>query len=241
MGVVPVYFEAAAVITTLVLLGQVLELRAQPDQCRHQVAAGLAPKTARLVRARMAGGRHPAAAREGRRCPAIRPGEKVPVDGEVIEGDSSVDESMVTGEPIPVRKVTGERLIGATVNGTGSLLMRAEKVGADTLLAQIVQMVAEAQRSRADTKAGRCRLRLFRTGSGADRCACLRGLGALGARAAPGLRRDKRGGGPDHRLPCALGLATRCPSWWGPAVVRPWGVVQERRGVGRSCARSTRW
>jgi Cu+-exporting ATPase len=150
MGVVPVYFEAAAVITTLVLLGQVLELRARSQtNAAIKLLLGLAPKTARLVRADGTEEDIPLQHVKVGDVLRIRPGEKVPVDGDVIEGDSSVDESMVTGEPIPVRKVTGERLIGATVNGTGSLLMRAEKVGADTLLAQIVQMVAEAQRSRA--------------------------------------------------------------------------------------------
>ncbi|MCP5441087.1 MAG: heavy metal translocating P-type ATPase [Chromatiaceae bacterium] len=150
MGVVPVYFEAAAVITTLVLLGQVLELRARSQtNAAIKLLLGLAPKTARLVREEGTEEDIPLQHVKVGDVLRIRPGEKVPVDGAVTEGDSSVDESMVTGEPIPVRKVTGERLIGATVNGTGSLLMRAEKVGAETLLAQIVQMVAEAQRSRA--------------------------------------------------------------------------------------------
>jgi Cu+-exporting ATPase len=150
MGVVPVYFEAAAVITTLVLLGQVLELRARSrTNAAIKLLLGLAPKSARIVRD---DGREEDIpldrVRPGDRL-RIRPGEKVPVDGVVIEGDSRVDESMVTGEPVPVKKAPGERLIGATLNGTGGLLMRAEKVGADTLLAQIVKMVAEAQRSRA--------------------------------------------------------------------------------------------
>ena len=149
-GMVPVYFEAAAVITALVLLGQVMELRARSRTgAAIKMLLGLAPKTARIVRD---------ASREEdipleRVLPGdvlrVRPGEKVPVDGVVTEGASSVDESMVTGEPIPVEKHAGDRLIGATVNGTGSLLMRAERVGADTLLAQIVRMVSEAQRSRA--------------------------------------------------------------------------------------------
>jgi Cu+-exporting ATPase len=150
MGVVPVYFEAAAVITTLVLLGQVLELRARSQtNAAIKMLLGLAPKTARLVREDGTEEDIPLQHVKVGDVLRIRPGEKVPVDGAVSEGDSSVDESMVTGEPIPVRKVNGERLIGATVNGTGSLLMRAEKVGDETLLAQIVQMVAEAQRSRA--------------------------------------------------------------------------------------------
>ncbi len=149
-GVVPVYFEAAAVITTLVLLGQVLELRARSQtNAAIRLLLGLAPKTARIVRDDGSEEDIPLEHVKPGDLLRIRPGEKVPVDGEVIDGASSVDESMVTGEPIPVEKTSGERLIGATVNGTGSLMMRAEKVGSDTLLAQIVQMVAEAQRSRA--------------------------------------------------------------------------------------------
>jgi len=150
VGVVPVYFEAAAVITTLILLGQVLELRARSQtNAAIKLLLGLAPKTARIVRDDGSEEDIPMEHVQVGDKLRIRPGEKVPVDGEVLDGDSSVDESMVTGEPIPVHKVEGERLIGATVNGTGSLLMRAEKVGADTLLSQIVQMVADAQRSRA--------------------------------------------------------------------------------------------
>ena len=150
MGNVPVYFEAAAVITTLVLLGQVLELKARSStSAALRALLGLAPKTARRI------------LRDGTEEDVpldhvmkgdhlrVRPGEKIPVDGVVLEGSSSVDESMVTGEPIPVEKHAGERVIGATVNGTGSLVMQAERVGSETLLSQIVQMVAEAQRSRA--------------------------------------------------------------------------------------------
>jgi len=149
-GVVPVYFEAAAVITALVLLGQVLELRARSrTNAAIKLLLGLAPKTARIVRDDGSEEDIALDAVNPGDVLRIRPGEKVPVDGEVIEGDSRVDESMVTGEPIPVKKTSGSRLIGATVNGTGGLMMRAEKVGAETLLAQIVQMVAEAQRSRA--------------------------------------------------------------------------------------------
>jgi Cu+-exporting ATPase len=149
-GVVPVYFEAAAVITALVLLGQVLELRARSrTNAAIRLLLGLSPKTARIVRDH---GREEDIPLEqvqpGDRL-RIRPGEKVPVDGTVIEGLSHVDESMVTGEPIPVEKHPGVKVIGATINGTGSLVMRAERVGADTLLARIVQMVSEAQRSRA--------------------------------------------------------------------------------------------
>ncbi|MCX4191466.1 heavy metal translocating P-type ATPase [Methylophaga sp. OBS1] len=149
-GSVAVYFEAAAVITVLVLLGQVLELRARSQtNTAIKMLLGLAPKTARLV---TEDGQEQDILLEEVRVGQqlrIRPGEKIPVDGTVIEGNSSVDESMVTGEPIPVSKQKDDKLIGATVNGTGSLLMRAERVGSDTLLSQIVHMVAEAQRSRA--------------------------------------------------------------------------------------------
>jgi Cu+-exporting ATPase len=149
-GRVAVYFEAAAVIVTLVLLGQVLELRA-----RHRTGAairsllGLAPKTARRVDEQGDEEDVPLdEVRAGDRL-RVRPGEKIPVDGVVLEGRSAVDESMITGEPVPVTKGEGDAVTGATVNGTGGLLIRAERVGAETLLAQIVQMVAEAQRSRA--------------------------------------------------------------------------------------------
>jgi len=149
-GVVPVYFEAAAVITTLVLLGQVLELRARRRTgTAIKALLGLAPKTARRIKEDENEENIPLNdVRPGDHL-RVRPGEKVPVDGTVIEGRSSVDESMMTGESIPVEKHAGDRVIGATVNGTGSFVMRAERVGAETLLAQIVQMVAEAQRTRA--------------------------------------------------------------------------------------------
>lgn len=149
-GLVDVYFEAAAVITTLVLLGQVLELRARSrTNAAIQLLLGLAPNTARIVRKDGKEEDIPLEHVQPGDTLRIRPGEKIPVDGTVIDGESNVDESMVTGEPIPVAKFAGEKLIGATVNETGSLLMRAEKVGSDTLLAQIIKMVAEAQRSRA--------------------------------------------------------------------------------------------
>jgi Cu+-exporting ATPase len=150
MGVVPVYFEAAAVITALVLLGQVLELRARSrTNAAIKLLLGLAPNTARIVRDDGSEEDIPLEQVQVGDSLRVRPGEKVPVDGTVTDGASHVDESMVTGEPIPVAKSAGDRLIGATINATGSLLMRAEKVGADTLLAQIVNMVAAAQRSRA--------------------------------------------------------------------------------------------
>jgi Cu+-exporting ATPase len=149
-GVVPVYFEAAAVITALVLLGQVLELRARSrTSAAIKMLLGLAPKTARIVRPDGSEEDMPLEHVQPGDVLRVRPGEKVPVDGVVLEGASALDESMVTGESIPVEKASGDRLIGATVNGTGGLLMRAERVGADTLLAQIVHMVGEAQRSRA--------------------------------------------------------------------------------------------
>ena len=150
MGVVPVYFEAAAVITALVLLGQVLELRARSNtNAAIKLLLGLAPNTARIVRSDGREEDIPLEQVQVGDSLRVRPGEKIPVDGSVTGGASHVDESMVTGEAIPVSKSTGDRLIGATINATGSLLMRAEKVGADTLLAQIVNMVASAQRSRA--------------------------------------------------------------------------------------------
>jgi Cu+-exporting ATPase len=149
-GEVAVYFEAGAVIVTLILLGQVLELRARAatgDAIRKLL--GLAAKTARRIGSDgMEADVALELVRAGDRL-RVRPGEKVPVDGVVLEGESSVDESMVSGEPIPAGKRPGDSVIGATVNGTGSLVMRAEKVGAETLLARIVAMVAQAQRSRA--------------------------------------------------------------------------------------------
>jgi Cu+-exporting ATPase len=149
-GEVAVYFEAAAVITTLVLLGQVLELRARSrTSSALKALLGLAPKTARIRNDDGTEQDIPLdRVKEGDQL-RVRPGEKVPVDGVVLEGSSSVDESMVTGEPIPVEKKQGDRVTGGTVNGTGGFVMRAERVGGDMLLAQIVRMVSEAQRSRA--------------------------------------------------------------------------------------------
>ncbi len=149
-GEVAVYFEAAAVITALVLMGQVLEIRARGrTSSALRALLSLAPKTARLVRDDRTEEDVPLErVHPGDRL-RVRPGEKVPVDGAIVEGHSSVDESMVTGEPIPVEKGPGDRVTGATVNRSGSFVMRAERVGRDTLLAQIVQMVGKAQRSRA--------------------------------------------------------------------------------------------
>uniref|UniRef100_UPI0011F29C9B heavy metal translocating P-type ATPase n=1 Tax=Siccirubricoccus phaeus TaxID=2595053 RepID=UPI0011F29C9B len=149
-GTVAVYFEAAAVITVLVLLGQVLELRAR-ERTGGAIRAllNMAPKTARRIRADGSDEEITLAeVHVGDRL-RVRPGESVPVDGEVLEGSGAVDESMVTGESLPVEKAPGAKVIGGTVNGTGSLVMRADKVGSDTMLSRIVAMVAEAQRSRA--------------------------------------------------------------------------------------------
>ena len=209
-GVPPVYFEAAAVITTLVLLGQVLELRARSATSGAiRALLGLQPKTARRLRE---DGNEEDVPLEhiavGDRL-RVRPGERVPVDGVVLEGRSAVDEALVTGEPIPVEKEPGSRVTGGTVNGTGGFVMRADRVGADTLLAQIVRMVGEAQRSRAPIQ----RLADQVSAWFVPAVVAVAGLTAL----AWGLF------GPDPRLayalvnavavliiacPCALGLAT---------------------------------
>ncbi len=149
-GNVGVYFEAGAVIVVLVLLGQVMELGARERTgAAIRALLDLAAKTARVIRE---DGREEEIPLEdvkvGDRL-RVRPGDKVPVDGAVVEGRSSIDESMISGEPIPVEKVAGDKVTGATINGTGSLVMEAKRVGADTMLSQIVEMVANAQRSRA--------------------------------------------------------------------------------------------
>jgi len=149
-GMIPVYYESAAVIIALVLMGQVLELRAR-DKTGSAIKAllGLAPKTARLVYDDSREEDVPLEHIQKGNILRVRPGEKIPVDGVVLEGQSSIDESMVTGESMPVEKNAGDSVVGATVNGTGSLLMKAERVGKETLLSQIVHMVNVAQRSRA--------------------------------------------------------------------------------------------
>ena len=161
MDRVQVYFEAAAVIVSLTLLGQILELKARSQtSAAIRSLLGLAPKTARRIKPDGSEDDIPLTHVHLGDLLRVRPGEKVPVDGVVTEGSSAVDESMLTGEPIPVMKKTGEKLIGATMNTSGSLVMRAEKVGAETMLSQIVQMVVQAQRSKAplqrlaDTVAG---------------------------------------------------------------------------------------
>jgi Cu+-exporting ATPase len=203
-GTVAVYFEAAAVITVLVLLGQVLELRAR-EQTGGAIRAllKLAPKTAHRLKQ---GGEDEEIALElvqvGDRL-RVKPGDGVPVDGEVLEGMSAADESMVTGESMPAAKQPGDKLIGGTVNGTGSLIMRADKVGADSMLARIVTMVSEAQRSRAPIQRmadGGCRVGLFRPGRtwcGSD---CLRCMGGLGSASCTVLRSYCGGLGSHHRL-----------------------------------------
>jgi len=150
MGRVAVYFEAAAVIISLTLLGQVLELKARSQtSAAIKSLLGLAPKTARRIRADGTEEDVPLNHVHVGDLLRIRPGEKVPVDGVVVEGSSAVDESMLTGEPVPVSKRSGDKVIGATLNTSGALVMRSERVGSATMLAQIVQMVAQAQRSRA--------------------------------------------------------------------------------------------
>jgi Cu+-exporting ATPase len=149
-GEVGVYFEAAAVIVTLVLLGQVMELRARSHTgAAIKALLGLAAKTARKINEDKSEVDVPLEHVRAGDILRVRPGEKIPVDGAVIEGNSSVDESMISGESIPVEKAPGAKVVGSTINGTGTLVMRAEKVGSETLLARIIQMVADAQRSRA--------------------------------------------------------------------------------------------
>lgn len=149
-GHVGVYFEAAAVIVTLVLLGQVMELRAREGTGKAiRALLDMAAKTARIIRDDGSETEIPLEDVELGNRLRVRPGDKVPVDGVVVEGRSSIDESMITGEPVPVEKVAGDAVTGATINGTGSLVIEAQRVGADTMLAQIVEMVADAQRSRA--------------------------------------------------------------------------------------------
>jgi Cu+-exporting ATPase len=227
-GNVGVYFEAGAVIVVLVLLGQVLELGAR-ERTGSAIRAllDLAPKTARMIHA---DGREEEVPLEdvkvGNRL-RVRPGDKVPVDGVVVEGRSSIDESMISGEPVPVEKVAGDKVTGATINGTGSLVIEAERVGADTMLSQIVEMVANAQRSRApiqklaDARRDRNRDPLLH---------CLGGLGTVaGARICPGIR----GRRPDHCLPLCVGACNAHVDHDGNGPGRTGRRIdQERRGAG---------
>jgi len=165
-GAVGVYFEAASVIVVLILLGQVLELRARSRTgTAIKKMLGLTPKTARKIDTKGNESDIPLAhVIKGDRL-RVRPGEKIPVDGIVLEGLSSVDESMISGEPIPVQKHVGDKLIGATVNGTGSLIMEARKVGAETVLSQIVKWWPRPAKPGAHSEAGRCCRRIFCAGS----------------------------------------------------------------------------
>jgi hypothetical protein len=238
MGHVLLYFEAAAVIVTLVLVGQVLELRARGRTgAAIRALLDLAPATARRVRDDGPDEDVPLSAVHAGDRLRVRPGEKVPADGVVLEGASQIDDSMVTGEPIPVHKQAGDRVVGATVNGTGGFVMRADKVGADTLLARIVAMVAQAQRSRAPIQ------RL------ADRVSSYFVPAVVAAAAIAFVVWSWAGPAPRlaHAVvaavavliiacPCASASPRRCQSWWPAARLRRTGPVQERgsdRNAGR--------
>ena len=220
-GSIAVYFEAAAVITVLVLLGQVLELKAR-SQTSSAIRSllRLAPKTARLI---TPDGREEDVPLEhiqvGHRL-RVRPGERVPVDGMVQEGATSVDESMITGESIPVEKTIGAQVTGGTINGTGGIVMVAERVGRDTMLARIVQMVSEAQRSRAPIQRLADVTSAYFVPAGRGICADHgRGLGDLGSRAEVGLCAGQRCGGLDYRLPLRIGISDADVDHGGD---RPW-------------------
>ena len=206
-GEVPVYFEAAAAITTLVLLGQVLELRARSrTSAAIRSLLRLTPKNARLVRADGTEIDVPLEHIRKGDILRVRPGEKVPVDGVITDGESSVDESLMTGEPIPVEKSPGGRVIGGTINGTGTLVMRADRVGNETLLAQIVRMVSEAQRSRAPVqKLSRSSRWILCAGGGADRCSHLCGLGDDRTATTHGACSAQRRRGADHCMSMCAG------------------------------------
>ena len=202
-ALVPVYYEAAAVIVALVLVGQVLELRAR-ERTGGAIRAllDLAPKTAlRVEKNGKTETVELAAVRVGDVL-RVRPGDKVPIDGTVTEGRSSVDESMLTGEPVPVEKVAGDRVTGGTLNGTGSFDMRVDRTGAETTLAQVVEMVgASAALARANSGSRRYRVRLFRARGDprcGDRLHCLADLRpGTGARLCAGRRGERA----HHRLP----------------------------------------
>ena len=197
-----VYFEAAAVIIALVLLGQVLEIRAR-ERTSGAIKAllGLAPKTARRVREDGSDEEVPLEQVQVGDRLRVRPGEKIPVDGEVLEGRSTVDESMLTGEPVPVEKGPGDKATGGTLNQSGSFVFRAERVGNETMLAQIVQMVGEAQRSRAPIqRLADVVASWFVPAVVGDRDPRLHRLVDLRAAAGHGLRPGRGGLGADHRL-----------------------------------------
>ena len=222
------YFEAAAAVVALVLLGQVLELKARQrtgDAIRGLL--GLTPKTARLVGPAGESDVPLELVRPGD-IVRVRPGERVPVDGIVIEGRSAVDESMLTGEPIPVEKEPGAKVIGGTINGTGSLLVRAERVGSDTLLANIVRLVSEAQRSRAPVQPpGRSRSPLVRASRAPHQRPDVRRLDAVRPRrVAANARTEECRRGSGHRLPLRPGVGyTDGRDGWH----RPWGGARHPR------------
>ena len=205
-GVVEVYFESAAVIVTLVLFGQVLELQcAKKTGSALRELLSLAPPTARVIR----DGRDEEVPLDKVRVGdqlRVRPGEKVPVDGAIVEGRSDMNESLMTGESMPVVKSAGDAVIGGTINGTGSFVMRAERVGSETVLARIVGMVADAQRSRGSDSAGRGRGGgVLRAGGGAGVNRHVHCVAGVGAPAAAGVCGRECRGGADHRMSRAPG------------------------------------
>ena len=234
-GEVAVYFEAAAVITTLVLLGQVLELRARRRTSNAiRAMLGLSPKTARRIAANGEEADVPLdEVVHGDRL-RVRPGERVPVDGVILQGGSAVDESTITGEPLPVEKHEGDPVTGGTLNGSGSFIMRAERVGSETLLAQIVRIVGEAQRSRApiqrlaDTVAA-----YFVPAVLLAAVVTLIAWSLLGTATSAGLRAGECGGGADCGVPLRLGTghAHGHHGWSGARRARG-SVDQECRGPG---------
>ena len=242
-GMVPVYFEAAAVITALVLLGQVLELKARGETSKAlEKLLGLAATSARRVDADGSESDVPLDRVQPGNLLRVRPGEKIPVDGTVVEGASSVDESMVTGEPIPVEKTEADAVIGSTVNGGGGFLMRAEKVGSETLLSRIVQMVADAQRSRAPIQRLADQVSAWFVGA-------VLVIAAVTAATWWWI-------GPDPKLahalvnavavliiacPCALGLATPMSIMVATGALPRRASSSATPRPSRRCARSTRW
>ncbi len=233
-GAVPIYFEAAAVITVLVLLGQVLELRAR-EQTSGAIRAllDLSPKMARRIKADGTDedvSLDAVAAGERLR---VRPGERVPVDGEIVDGRSAIDESMVTGESMPVTRGVGDKVIGGTMNQSGGFVMRADKVGRETVLAQIVQMVAQAQRSRAPIQrlADQVSAWFVPTVILASLLAFV-GVVDLGAGAAVDLRPHRGGVGAHHRLPVRARARDADVDHGRRRARRAvWRADQERRGA----------
>ena len=242
-GSVAIYFEAAAVITVLVLLGQVLELQAR-EQTGGAIRAllDLAPKTARRVRDGVDEDIDLEMVVVGDRL-RVRPGEKVPVDGSLIEGRSSVDESMITGESMPVTKEVGAKLIGGTMNQTGGFVMEAGKVGRDTMLAQIVRMVADAPAlASAHPAPGRRSFRLVRPRGDRHCHRGIRSVDDMGTRTALCPRPCRRSRSAHHRMPLRIGPCDpnvdHGGRWPG---CRSWCPDQECRSLGAFREKSTRW